>query len=197
MDPRVTDARNEVWREIQEINDGIVQYEDDRDEYLKKDIPDYMGRLERVAAMDPSEITQEVADDILSKVYFAGQRHMRHSEYLKREMGMNSMKPQLGLGDPDPAGVVRKRVLTTVLQDALIYIRQLVQDCNEEIERLKAESKRLFEPFYFLPTNKMQNFRDSGDRNPGGGGGASLHGMGVPDHMRRGEMWQAGLNRRS
>jgi hypothetical protein len=191
MDPRVTDARNEAWREIEDIDYGILRYTEDRDDFLRKDIPDYMGRLERVTAMDPSEITQEVADDILSKVYLPGQHGMRNRDYLKREIETNSMKPQLGLGDPDPAGVVHKRVLTTVLQDALTYIKQQAQVYNEEIASLREEREKLLAPFNLLPTNKGTNKR-SGGRNEGG-----LQGMGVPDHMRRGEMWQAGLNRRS
>jgi hypothetical protein len=191
MDPRVTEARNEAWRERADIDYGIAQYIEDRDDFLRKDIPDFMGRLERVTAMDPSELTQEVADDMLSKVHLPGQHGMRNRDYLKREIGMNSMKPQLGQGDPDPAGVVHKRVLITVFQEAITYMKQLVQDYDEEIRLLREEREKLLAPFNLLPTNKGTNKR-SGGRNEGG-----LQGMGVPDHMRRGEMWQAGLNRRS
>ncbi len=188
MDPRMVDARNEAWRKASEMTREIIQNEYYRDIYLNTYIPDVKGRIEYLASVDPSDVTEEVADGLNDRIgVFRGPNDNKYKEYKKVEMGMNSLKP-----NPDPVGVVLKRALTRVYQDAINYMNALAEEYDDEIERLEEERQKLDEPFYLLPTTHSTNESRDGP----GGRLDGMQGMGVPGHMRRGEMWQAGVNRR-
>ena len=184
----MVDARNEAWRKASEMTNQIMQNEHHRDVYLNTYIPDVKGRIEYLASVDPSYVTEEVADGLNDRIgVFRGPNDNKYKEYKKIEIGMNSLKP-----NPDPVGIVLKRALTRVYQDAINYMHALAVEYDDEIERLEEERQKLDEPYYLLPTNQSTNERRDGP----GGRLDGMQGMGIPDHMRRGEMWQAGVNRR-
>jgi hypothetical protein len=190
MDPRLADARDEASRRRGYIADRIEWYKEQQEMLNKISIPELKRRMEVVAGADASRVTEADADAYAGRIgIFRLPSENRYNEYKKAEMDMNSRKP-----NPDPVGVVLIRAITRVFQDGLVYMYRAVYGYGNEIAKLEEEDEKLSEVFTLLPTNNETNVMDAMPARRDGVGG--LQGMGVPDHMRRGEMWQAGVNRR-
>lgn len=190
MDPRLANARDEAMRKRGDIADRIEWFVQAREIMNKVTIPELKRRMEAVAGADALRVTEADADAYAGRIgVFRLPSENRYNEYKKAEMGMNSLKP-----NPDPVGVVLIRAITRVLQDALVYLYRHVYGYGDEIAKLEEEDEKLSQVFYLLPTNNETNVIDAMPTRRDGVGG--LQGMGVPDHMRRGEMWHTGVNRR-